>query len=84
MELSCALGFFNLDLRKVLTKSSIFCNLQRNTCGGCFREIVAKWSASLEFQAIIEQLDILQGISRQVVEEFNDVSRSIDDIKIYH
>lgn len=35
----------------------------------------------MELQAIIELLDILQGISRQVVEEFNDVSRSIDGIK---
>lgn len=35
----------------------------------------------MELQGVIEGLDLLQNISRQVVDEFGDVSRSIDSIK---
>lgn len=37
--------------------------------------------AFLEHQAIIEWIDLLQGISRQLMNEFNDISRSINGIK---
>lgn len=37
--------------------------------------------AFLELQAIVEWIDLLQGISRQLMNEFNDISRSINGIK---
>lgn len=37
--------------------------------------------ASLELQAIVEWIDLLQGVSRQVLDEFNDITRSINGIK---
>lgn len=39
-------------------------------------------SASSELEGVIEQPEYLQEISRQIINEFGDVSKSINDIQL--
>lgn len=48
---------------------------------GALEKLPRSTSASLKLEVVVEQLDYSQDMSHQIVNEFGDVSRSIDDIQ---
>lgn len=51
------------------------------TIQGALEKLPSSGSASLEHQGIVKRLYLLRDKPHQVVDEFGDVLRSIDDIK---
>lgn len=46
-----------------------------------FKKMTFGEDASTKFQAIVDQIDQLQGLSRQVLKDFNDTSKRVDETR---
>lgn len=49
-------------------------------CEACLREVAAEWECHCRLEDVFKQFVYLQGVSHQIVDEFGDVSISIDGI----
>lgn len=49
---------------------------------GALEKLLPSGSDSLELEGVLEQLDSLQSVSRQIIDHFDDVSMSIDGIRL--
>lgn len=77
-------GVFNIDLQNGYDQVFIFLCIQRKffAVEDALEQQPASGSASSELQSVLEQNYFLQDISRQVIDEFGDVWRSIEGIQL--
>lgn len=77
------LGIFNVDLRALYDRLYNLLHFQRELLSveTTFKKMTFGEDASTKFQAIVDQIDQLQGLSRQVIKDFNDTSKRVDETR---
>lgn len=77
----CCLGSFNVDLQPLYDRLYNILRFRRELLiveATFKKQTFGKEASSIEFQAIVDQIDHLQGLSRQVIKDFSDILDWVD------